>query len=238
MKAIIRIGNGKSYASKVFAIRNDRIYDKKGFAYNWEYIIFDEKYEKLIVKKVYEFIGEKKYIDKQILVIDNDKSDLNLNENGIGNVDFLSHEDIYNIINNKEIEKETIEKCKQYLFEFNVNDFIDVNNEKDINNLLMVSGHFHDAYIDKVEKINDDCIKVLFDGIWGCKIEIMFEGDVLYNDTFTAPYEVLQVWYGCNLSIVDNFYVLVSDYDYEVNKLDNSFPWFKSRKIKYRIIPE
>ena len=238
MKVIIRIGNGKSYVSKVFGILNNKINDKKESTYNWKYIVFDEKHEKLIAKKVYELIGEKKYINKQILIIDNDYSDLNLDENGVGKIEFLTNEDVDNIINNKEIRKEIIEKCKQYLFEFDVNDFIDVNNQKDIDNLLVVSGYFHDAYIDKIEKNNDESIRVLFDGIWGCKIEIIFEGNVAYNDTFKAPYEVSEVWESCNLSIIDNFYVLVSDYEYDTNKLDDSFPWFKSRKMKYRILPE
>lgn len=42
---------------------------------------------------------------------------------------------------------------------------------------MNVTGWFHDAFIKELEEDNN-VLRVLFDGSWGCKIEMFFEGKV------------------------------------------------------------
>ncbi len=43
MKVLIRLGQGKYYASKVFAIINNKIDDKQKAGYSYQYLVFNER---------------------------------------------------------------------------------------------------------------------------------------------------------------------------------------------------
>lgn len=114
-----------------------------------------------------------KYLIPQILIIECSQDDWILDEDGIGGVDFLPRELADQIIDSGEIPSEIFEKCKAVGKEYTYEPVQEIVTEKDIQNLEWVSGDFHDAYIEECKLLDDGSLYVLFDGIWGCKIEIM-----------------------------------------------------------------
>ncbi len=60
---------------------------------------------------------------------------------------------------------------------------------------MWVSGDFHDARIAENEPICNG-IKVRFDSIWGCEIEITFIDEVEYHVGIRSPDAVDSYWYG------------------------------------------
>jgi hypothetical protein len=61
-----------------------------------------------------------------------------------------------------------------------------INSGNDIRDLEWVSGGFHDAYIAEITECGNS-LYILFDGTWGCKIEVWFEGDVSYDTSSRDP---------------------------------------------------
>ena len=57
-----------------------------------------------------------------------------------------------------------------------------INTVDDIRDLGWVSGGFHDAFIAE-KKESENSLYLLFDGTWGCKIEVWFEGDEPVTET-------------------------------------------------------
>ena len=112
-----------------------------------------------------------------------------------------------------------------------------IRNDKDIKNLMMVSGGFHDACIDCLEE-KDGALYVLFDGIWGGQIEMWFSGDVEYDISSRNPKEYDPYWYDSTMLIENGFIYFVDAEDMKVEEIGEGYCWFKARNVKYHVIPD
>ena len=79
---------------------------------------------------------------------------------------------------------------------------------KDIKNLEWASGGFHDARIAKKKLQDDDTLYLLFDGTWGCKIEVWFSGDLEYDTSSRDPETVDPYWFGATVILQDGFVLM------------------------------
>ena len=232
MKALINHGDGSYHASKVFAVVNDKIDNKWDAGYCFRYLVFDEN-NKLYFQDKYANI--QKNIETLLLIFDNDSSDMTLNENGIGKVNCISNDELEDIINSGNYTNELLEKCKKYITKYN-GEYIDIKKENDIENLMCVTGGFHDGYIKEINKNNDGELVVLFDGLWGCNIEMIFSKDVEYkNDRSCDDGNIW--WFSSSMIFKDNKIYFADDdcYTAEDNIKEYS-TWFIAEKVKYRII--
>lgn len=236
MKVIVKLDNDKYYASKVFAIINNNLDDEYDKGWKYQYLVFDENNQNLVL--INEFQENSKYLKMRILILDNDTSDMTLDENRIGKVNFLTDEEINEIINNKITSQEVLNKCKKYITSYN-GEYLYIKNESDIKNLMWTSGGFHDGYIEDVKRNEKNELVVLFEGIWGCDIEIIFSPDVIYHVKETEDLDYPDKWwFDSKLLIHDDLIIFVDSYDYNINdNLDNYSNWFKARSMKYKIIP-
>ena len=157
MKVIVRLGNGKYYLSKVFGIFKNNFMGSKAKYY---YIIFDENMKTLIPK--FEYKQNTDYIIPEILIYDNDTSDMKINENHCGQVNFLSDDEMKNILDGK-VNDTILEKCMKYV-DNNKIDYIEIKNDKDIQNFMLVSGYLHDGYIKKIFK-NKNLLHLMVYGV-------------------------------------------------------------------------
>lgn len=231
MKAIVRLGNGKYYISKVFGVFNDNLNDDFNKGLRYYYIVFDEEMKSLISK--YEYKQNTKYIDPEILICENDTSDMKIDKNNCGKVNFLSDDEMRNILDGK-ISDAILSKCMKYVDNSEI-DYIEIKNNNDIKNFMLVSGNLHDGYIKELSKINNK-LYVIFDGIWGCKIEIVFEGNIQYQN---QREEDNLWWFGSSMFFDNNEIVLVDDEGYEkCDDIKQSLTWFKAEKVKYKVIPD
>ena len=102
--------------------------------------------------------------------------------------------------------------------------------------ILGQSGNNPLAYI-KEHKEADDCVYVLFGGVWGCSIEMWFEGEAAcsikeYDLKVDDP-----TWYDSTFMLHDGFFYLVDEGDMNVEDIDNTYNWLKARRVKYHVIP-
>ena len=213
MKVIIKNSDGTYYASKVFGIIND----KNCSGWHYKYVVFDKKGENLVIRNEY------KKTDHEILTFDADKSDMKLDDNFIGKVNFLSDEEYKKILNNK-TTPDIIEKCKKYITHYK-DDFIDITSEKDINNVMEVFFGFHDSYVSEIKEKKEE-LTVYFHSPWGCDLEIVFIGNTKYDMPW-PNYEFLNA----SLTLKDAYVALI---DY--GETDEALCYFKGNKAKYRII--
>ena len=79
---------------------------------------------------------------------------------------------------------------------------------------------------------------LLFDGTWGCKIEVWFRGDLEYDTSSRPSAEYDQFWLGSTVILQDGFVYLIDDDDMTVDKIGPGYCYFKARHMKYRIIPD
>lgn len=233
MHAIVRTGNKGYYISAVFGYYRDGN-DKNLF--NTYYIILDKDKKNLIRQPLYN-PKMKPYLDMMVLIVDDDDSNWIIDVRGFGGVDFLPKEQALTIVENGFTFEKLYEKCIKIDSSFQYSEYNEIKDKKDIDRLMLVSGCFHDALITKIESKNDGTLYVLFEGVWGCSVEIFFSGDVSYctdsrNSGYYDPY-----WSESSIIMQDDFLYLVDDANVSVEKINDDYCWFKAKSMKYHIIP-
>lgn len=214
MHAIIRQGNGKFYVSAVFGYYKDitaeddyKRYIEEIYKPYW--IVWDEEQKRLI--RWSTMVPDKKYIIPQILIIDSDQNNWVMDEQGVGCVDFLSRELLDSFLDEEQQPTDVLEKCRTAYQSFVYNETPEIKTKKDIEDFYLASGYLHDAYIIKEEIQEDDTLHLIFDGVWGCQIEVWFWGDLDYDTSSRNPKYDDPCWYGSTVILQDGFVYLVDD---------------------------
>lgn len=234
MHAIIRKGNKEYYTSAVFGFFDDNP-NKNGFCKY--YIVFNEEKTKLIKKNIFN-PKKRPYYDLMVLLLDDCQHDWNVDSNGYGCVDFLDKSTVEEIVQGKNISDELVGKCKKIDSQYVYHEYNEIKEQKDIEQLMTVSGWFHDARILKIEKVETDTVKVTFDGVWGCNIEMLFDGNVSYCVESRDPDEYDPYWYDSKMFFDNNMIVFVDDEDVEPKDINDNYCWFRAEKVTYHVIPE
>ena len=234
MQAIIRCGNGEFYCSPLFGFYFNRNSGSNPFdAY---VVCFNKRRDRLVKQLLYD-PNKKPYLNLMVLITDNDKTDWTTNDSGYEGVDFLPLNTVSEIINKDIIPEEIVNKCKQLDLHEDFSDFKPVKTKHDIEKLMLITGNFHDAIISTLVRQPDNSLYVLFDGVWGCTVELVFSDDVAYNTDnnsleFQGPY-----WFEAFAAVKDE-YIYFADVDMENHELSDDDCWFRAKSMKYRIIPE
>ena len=233
MHAIVRKGNGEYYTSAVFGYYSD---NKSEYNYGAYYIVLDENKEHLVKKEVFD-PKKKLQLDLMVLIIDSDDTGWIEDEHGFGGVDFLSKDVALKIIRDGKCPEDILAKCRELDLRYHYKEYNDILDDSDIDRLMNVSGWFHDAFIKEMNEENN-VLRVLFDGVWGCKIEMFFEGDVSYNTDSRDPECYDPYWYGSSMIRRDGYIYFVDDDDMKVEDIREGYCWFKAQKVRYRVIPD
>lgn len=239
MYAIVRNRDGTHYNSVVFGyfckITASDDYEKylEGI-HNQFYVVLDESKNHLVKK--YVFPSDNKYLDPQILIMDTEQQEWILDESHHGCEKFLYGTDFD--AEEIEVPPTILEMCVEMDAAQEYSDIVEVKNKRDIDNLYCVSGSFHDAYI-KEYKVSEQEIYVLFDGVWGCKIEVWFEGDPTccirrYDPEYR---EEDPTWYDSTIIHANDYFYLVDECEMTVEDITDEYCWFKGHRLKYRVIP-
>ncbi len=241
MHAIIRQDDGKYYVSAVFGYYRDvtATEDYKRYIESIHkpyWIVWDSEKKRLI--RWLSMVPDTKYIIPQILIVDSERNNWNLDEEGVGCVDFLSRELLDSFLDDEIQPEEILSKCRAMDAGYVYNEITEVKNQQDIEDLDWVSGGFHDARIAK-EKLQDDgTLYLRFDGTWGCEIEVWFSGDLEYDTSSRAPEECDPYWYGSTVILHNGFVYFVDEEDMIVDKITSGYCYFKARHMKYKVIPD
>ena len=238
MHAIVRCGRGQWYVSTVFgryckvtATEEYQIYQDE--VHNLYYLVLNEEKNKLV--RQYVFDKNSIYLDPSVLIVEGDDSDWIVDEEFHGCVDFLKEYEQENMEDC--IPKEILEKCIQVDSEYHYNEYPEISNQKDIDDLMSAAGGFHDAFIDKLEQKEDGALYVLFDGVWGCTIEMWFSGNVSYSTDSRNQEEDDPYWFSSTMLMEDGYIYFVDQGNMEVAQINNTYCWFKAKKVKYHVIP-
>ena len=238
--ALICQGKGKYYVSAVFGHYSD-ITATDDYQHNLEsmyesyWIVWDEKQERLI--RWPTMVPGTRYLIRQILIVDSDQGNWNVDENGVGCVDFLSRELLDSFLDEEQQPEDILSRCRSMDAGYTYNDTPEIMTAKDIEDLEWVSGCFHDAHIVKEELQEDGTLYLLFDGTWGCKIEAWFWGDLKYDTSSRNPKENDPYWFGSTVILQDGFVYFVDEEDMTVERIGEGYCYFKARHMKYRVIP-
>ena len=141
------------------------------------------------------------------------------------------------IIDEGIIPDEIMLKCKKLDESYKLKDYYEITDDSEIQRLMNISGYFHDAYIKELEDI-DNGIRVLFDGVWGCNIEMFFLGDVTYDVESRDPETCDPNWYGSTMIRKDGYIYFVDVDEMKVEDIGKGYCWFRAKQVRYRIIPE
>lgn len=241
MHAIVRQGNGKYYVSAVFGYYTDikseddyqRYLERIHSPY---YVVWDETHSRLV--KCFEMQQGTKYLIPQVLVVDSDQTGWTVDENGIGGVDYLPRNLADYYIEQGELPEDIFRRCTEQEAEYVFEPYKEIRSQKDIDDLQWSSGYFHDAFIKEESRQDDGSLYLLFDGVWGCSIEVWFWGDLEYDTSSRNPYEYDPYWLGSTIILQDGFVYFVDDDDMTVDKITEGYCYFKARHMKYHIIPD
>lgn len=233
MYAIVRPFKGKYYLSPVFgeyyddyssATEFEKKYELAKFLY---YVVFDENKKTLIKQYLYNELF------RQVLIIDADVSDWNVNkETETGEVLFTNYNELHAIIDGT---LTVPQKFYDYDGEYNCSEVGEIRNETDAKSLLDAFMYFHDGYIEKIEEVEDK-LTVHFNSMWGCDVEIIFEGDVSYDLGIRGPESDDRWWYDASISLKDGYVWLIDDENATPDDYEG-YCWFKAKHMYYRIIP-
>lgn len=237
MHAIVRCGQGQHYISTVFGyyckITATDDYERYLERIHNQYFLVLNKEKKRLIKQ-YIYDENSKYLDPSVLIVESDNSDWSVDDNGQGCVGFLSEVSQECI---EDLQSDLLERCIQMDAEYHYDEYPEIFCQKDIDDLMNVSGWFHDACIEKLAQQDDGSVYALFDGVWGCKIEIWFSDEVAYNVDSRNPDEYDPYWSGSTMLIEDGFIYFVDDEGMEVSGITEGYCWFKAKRMKYHVIP-
>lgn len=232
MYAIIREGDGKFYTSMVFGFyKSSDEYDyKKRF-----WIILNKEKTELI--KQHALQQNTKYLIPMVLITDADQTNWNQVSENEESVDFLPTSELLSLIDNHAVPEELVQKCIEMDNAYRFESIRTVTTSEDIRDLDWVSGGFHDAYISEIKE-GEQQLCILFDGTWGCKIKVWFDGEVAYDVSSRDPELHDPCWFGSTIMIQGGFVYLVDDEDVSVEEITSGYCWFRARNMKYRVIPD
>lgn len=238
MHAIIRQGNGKYYISAVFGYYRDitATDDYKKYIqeiYNAYWIVWDAEKKHLI-----RWNTMTPNLMPQILIVDSNQDNWDMDENGVGCVNFLSRERLDSFLDKEDQPEDILEKCRLMDAGYVYDEIQEIKEQKDIENLEWASGGFHDARIAKEELLQDGTLYLRFDGTWGCEIEVWFSEDLEYDTSSRNPDEYDPYWYGSTIILKDEFVYFVDEDNMSVDEITEGYCYFKARHMKYRIIPD
>ena len=233
MQAIIRCGKGKYYCSPIFGVYREA--DEKPFR---SYAVcFDENKERLIKQPIFN-PKKKPFLNLMVIYTDESRSDWVDYGNGYEGVGFLTFEKVSELIADGNLPDDIRKACDALDLHEDFSDFKEIKSSDDIEKLMLITGYFHDGIIDKSEEYPDGSVYVMFDGVWGCKVELMFSGDVSCCTESEKLEEYDSYWYESSIIIKDGYIYFVDWITDEVPELNDDFRWFKAKSMKYRIIPE
>lgn len=239
MHAIVRQGNGKYYVSAVFGYYREIPSEDPESSKQYRdayWIVWDEEKKRLI--RWMSWDPNAKSIVLQVLVVDSDQSNWNMDEHGIGCVDFLSKELLDSLLDEEEQPEEILEKCRAMDAGYVYDSTPEIRTQKDIEDLEWAVGGFHDAYLDIEELQEDGTLYLRFSGTWECEVEVWFWGDLEYDTSSLDPEENDPRWYGSTVILQDGFVYFVDEYGITVDTIQPYHCFFKARHMKYRIIPD
>lgn len=240
MHAIVCQGNGKYYVSAVFGYFRDITATDDYEKYiqsirNPYWIVWDEEKKRLI--RWLNMVPDTQYIIPQILIVDSDHENWNMDDNGVGCVDFLLRDLLDSFLDLDQQPEEILEKCRSMDAGYIYEEIQEIKGQKEIDNLDWASGGFHDARIAKEELQQDGTLYLRFDGTWGCEIEVWLWGDLEYDTSSRNPDHCDPYWQGSTILQKDGFLYLIDEDDMTVEQIEKGYCYFKARHMKYRIVP-
>lgn len=232
MYAIIREGDGRFYTSTVFGYYKSS--DNSDYK-NRFWIVLNKEKNALIKQHIFQ--PDTKYLIPTVLITDADISGWNTISENEESVDFLPTEELLSMIDCDAVPSELTRKCIELDGAYHFESIRTVNTANDIRDLEWVSGGFHDAFIADI-KDDGNSLYILFDGTWGCKIEVWFEGEVSYDASSRDPKKGDPYWMGSTVMIDSGFVYLIDGEDVSISDIHSDFCWFRGKTMKYRAIPD
>lgn len=233
MYAIVRKGDGKFYTSMVFGYYTSP--NKKDYKESSFWIVLNE--EKTALIKQHTLQQNTNYLIPMVLITDADETNWIKCSDYAHSVDFLPADKLLSMIENHLIPEELTSKCiemdRRYVYE----PIRAINTPADIRDLEWASGGFHDAHIAEIKK-DHNSIYILFEGTWGCKVEVWFEGEAACDTTCKDPEIYDPYWYSSTVTIENGFIYLIDEENVSAKDITPDHCWFKAKSMKYKVIPD
>lgn len=238
MHVLVCQGNGKYYVSAAYGYFRDVTAMEfsersRQMFQNPFFVVWDEDKKRLIRLKRYQ--QNTPYIVPQALIIDNDRHHWVKDEEDVGCVGFLSRELLDSFLDDEKQPDEILAKCRALDSDYVYNETPEIQSQSDIDNLMQASGFFHDAFLEEKKLRADGTLHLLYDGVWGCKIELWFWGDLEYCLAVReeSDYPFLD---RCSIILKDEFVYFI-DEDRSIEDISRGVDFIKARHMKYKIIP-
>ena len=170
-----------------------------------------------------------------VLIVDGDTSDWIAESEEEQAVDFLPADKLLSWVQDGAVPGELLQRCIALDAAYCYEPVREIGTQKDIEDFLWATGSLHDAFIAGLRREGEN-IRALFDGVWGCRVEIVFEGEAVCHRRRGVHY--FDEWLDCSVALADGFVYLIDCDGVTPDELDEDRDWFRARRMKYRIIPE
>ena len=215
----------KTWRGMIFAY-----YGSEQDPYDFHYVVLDADKNHLINVNLYH-TGPSRQIQTRVVLIDSGMDDWIQTKNQ-GIVNFLSGYCASQLA--EQISPELLEKCIHLDKQYNYQKIVEVKGATGIENLLEITGYFHDAHIINVERKDPDHLKVFFEPTWGYKLTLFFYGQTSYDLGADPEYNW---WLEASLFFEDGYYCLCDGEDVRHFSIKELNCWFRSRKMAYKLEP-
>ena len=227
MHAIVREGSKEYYISPVFGYLGG----------NYQhYYVWNKDRSRIFKLSAYE--TQAGFLTRGIIIVDSDQTDWTMDENGIGCVSFLTLDLLEDMVCMNDQPEDILKKCRDMDAEYEYEERPQIRTDRDVENLMWAAGCFHDAFIEKEEIQEDGKLYVLFDGVWGCRIEMWFWGDLEYDTSSRNPDEYDPYWFDSTILLEGGFVYFGDDEGMTLDDFKKGYCYFKSRNVQYHVIPE
>lgn len=233
MYAIINKGNGKYYTSTVYAQYQELNEEGEASCWGAYFIVLNEEKTALAKQYVYDTAAAP-YLHRRVLITDGEQENWRVDpKTKLGEVALSDKESLLRMVEQECVSCELLALDEGYRFEA----YPAIRGQKDIRNLMLVSGGFHDAYVERLEE-QEDGVYVLFGGIWGGQLEMWFTGDAAYDISSRSGEMDDPCWFDSTILMEDGFIYLVDAEQVKVKAINSGLCWFKARSATYHVIPD
>lgn len=233
MHAIIRLGQGKFYTSAIFG----RYQDANGEYY----IVYDQTKTKLVkIHSINPDLLDRSLASRVIIFDDSNigwKFEMGQKRH-FGGLSFLPKNEALNLVKAGRMPglPSTIStECQLADNAVKLPKWFYVTSEREAERLKIISDGFHDAFVSECQKhTKTGDIRVLFAGLPGYRLELIFSGDAYCH--LHDPEEDEPWWFDSKIEYSNGYAYLIDSAEANISQIFNwSTDCFRAQKLAYRI---
>lgn len=234
MKAILRVGYARHYLSPIFGVYRDPASARDPFdAY---VVCLDERREALTVHPLNNAAAAPS-IYPALLFTDASAEGF-VTEGAYLGAPFVPFSLAQKIAAGEAAPADVVARCRAMDDGEAVDTLRTVRTDDELERLMSIVGYFHDRRIECVCCDREqDTVSIEFSDVWGCTLELFFEGDTACVCAGEPPETYGGRWMGGDIRRCGEYFYLADGIGFEPHELNDEYCWMRGKTLRFCLTP-